>query len=85
MVLQFTVIIYIYFNHLLIHVLELMTYFLNCLNISATTSQQQMKNQLMNQFDSDDDENAPSIFEHKGRSRKKHCDNDPNTFLSYSR
>jgi hypothetical protein len=39
----------------------------------------------MKQFDSDDDEDAPSIFEQKGRSKKKHCDNDPNTFLSFSR
>jgi hypothetical protein len=55
-----------------------------------------MENQLMEavthyipsrlkQFDSDDDEDAPSIFEQKGRSKKKHCDNDPNTFLSFSR
>jgi hypothetical protein len=36
-----------------------------------------MKNELMKQFDSDDDEDAPSIFEQKGRSKKKHCDNDP--------
>ena len=51
----------------------------------ATATQLEANNDFFDQLDSDEDENAPSIFEQKGRGRKKNDDNDPSTFLSFSR
>lgn len=51
----------------------------------ATTSQQESSTNLLDQLDSDEDENAPSIYENKGKGKKKKEDNEPETFLSFAR
>ncbi|XP_076098505.1 ATPase family AAA domain-containing protein 2-like isoform X2 [Mytilus galloprovincialis] len=57
---------------------------LSCLDAPATTSQQESSTNLLDQLDSDEDENAPSIYENKGKGKKKKEDNKPETFLSFA-
>lgn len=57
---------------------------LSCLDAPATTSQQESSTNLLEQLDSDEDENAPSIYENRSKGKKKKEDNEPETFLSFA-